>query len=158
MDATTMQGTVETVDDVNTLLSMELSDLAALPDIKVPPTGRYTFGITVETKDDGKHPTVQVKYEVVDIVEQVNADETPAKVGDAFFVNYTIDNKWGLGKLNKDLEVYSKYFNLTNIGEIIGAMEGIQIKGTVKHRADTKNLDDEGNPRVYGSVVNVEIL
>jgi hypothetical protein len=37
-------------------------------------------------------------------------------------------------------------------------MEGVQIEGTVRQREDKKNLDDDGKPRIYGTVVNVEIL
>ena len=153
-----LAGTIETLDSVDALLNTELSELAALPDFKVPPLGRYKFGVTTATKEDGDHPQVVVTYELIECVEQVNAEDVPAKPGDIFSVNYTIDNKFGLGKLQKDLQPYSEYFNVTNIGDILQNMEGVQITGTVKRREDKKNLDDEGNPRVYGTVVNVEIM
>lgn len=157
-EETLMPGTIETLDSLDSLLNTDLSELAALPDLKVPPLGRYKFGLTTSTKEDGEHPAVVLKYEILECVEQVNEADVPAKVGDIFMVNYTIDNKYGLGKLQKDLQVYATYFNITNIGEILTNMEGVQIIGTVKRREDKKNLDDEGNPRVYGTVVNIEIM
>jgi hypothetical protein len=152
-------GTIETLDNIESLLNVNLSDLAALPDLKVPPLGRYKLAVTTKTSsDDAQHPALSIWYEVLECLEQVNADDIPAKVGDTFSVQYTIDNKWGLGKLQKGLQVYSMYFNQENIGEIVSLIEGIQINGTVKRREDKKTLDDDGNPRIYGSVVNIEIL
>ena len=157
MNTETMPGTIETLDNLESLFNTDLTELAGLPDLKVPPIGRYALGVTVSTKEEGEHPQVVIKYEIVECLEQVNTDDTPAKVGDLFTVNYNIDNKYGMGKLEKDLQVYSTFFNTTNIGEILQNMEGVQITGTVKRREDKKTLDDDGNPRVYGTVVNVEI-
>jgi hypothetical protein len=156
-DLSALAGTIETIDNLDALLATDLSELAELADIKVPPIGRYTLGISVSTKDD-KVPQVLVKYEIISCIEQVNAEDIPAKGGDSFFVTYNIDNKYGLGKLQKDLQVYAEYFNQSNIGDILESMEGVQIEGTVRQREDKKNLDDDGKPRIYGTVVNVEIL
>src|ERR1017187_3761653 len=160
MNDTNVQGTIETLYDIDSLLNTDLTELAALADIKVPPIGRYTLGITSSTKEsDGKSaPQVVVKYEVIACLEQVNAEEVPAKIGDSFFTNFNINNRYGLGLLQNSLTTFSDHFGVTNIGELLGLMEGVQINGTVKQRKDMKTLDDDGNPRVYGTVVNVEIL
>ena len=150
-------GTVTNAGDVNSLLGMELSELADLAEIKVPPVGRYQFSLETSTKDTGTHPQVLFAYTILGIVEQVNATDVPAKLGDKFYVSYNIDNEFGLGGLKKDLKLYAAHFNTSNIGELLTHMDGVMIAGTVKQRVDKTKLDDDGNPRVYGSVVNVEI-
>ncbi len=149
---------IKTLDDLNVLLDTELSDLADLPELKVPPVGRYTLCVATKTKDDGEHPQVVIEYSVVEVGELADPDETPPNVDDKFFVNYNIDNEYGLGKLKKDLAAFGTALCITKIGELLTAMDGLVVKGTVKRREDKKNLDDDGKPRVYGTVVGVEVL
>ena len=151
-------GTINSIDSVDSLFATDLAELADLADLRVPPVGRYELSVEVRTKDDSDKPSISIDYTVVAILEQINPEEVPAKVGDKFGVLYSISNEYGLGKLKKDLKPYSDYFNTSNIGELVEQMDGCIIAGTVRQRADKKNLDDSGNPRIYGSVVNVEVI
>ncbi len=144
-------------DDIAALLDADLSDLADLADFKVPPVGRYLIGVSVETKEIGDHPAVVVNYDIQEVLELSDPEATPPTIGDKFSENFNIDNEYGLGNLKKYLKPYSAYFNTGNIGELLQVMDGIVITGTVKRREDKNKTDDEGKPRVYGSVVNIEV-
>lgn len=150
-------GAIKQLDEIQSLLDADLADLADLADFKVPPLGRYTLGLSVETKDIGGHPAVIFNYDVQGIIEQVNAEDTPATIGDKFGENFNIDNEFGLGKLKKSLKPYAAFFSTSSIGQLLECMDGVVIEGTVKRREDAIKLDDDGKPRVYGSVVNVEV-
>jgi hypothetical protein len=144
--------------DVASLLDTELSDLASLEEFKVPPVGRYVMQVETETKDDGEHPKVVITYTMMEVKEVVNADDVPPKPGDKFSESFNIDNKYGVGKLKKILLPYAAHFGTTKTGETLEVLEGCMIEGTVRRREDKKNQDDEGNNRVYGTVVAVTVI
>ena len=149
---------LKTFDDVSNLLDTDLQDLADLADFKVPAAGRYRLGLSVETKEVGGHPAVVFNYDVQEVLELANPEDTPPTIGDKFGENFNIDNEFGTGKLKKVLKPYAAHFNASNIGQLLSTLDGIVITGTVKRREDKEKLDDDGNKRVYGSVVNVEIM
>lgn len=150
-------GKMKQFEELQSLLDADLADLADLADFKVPPVGRYTLGLSVETKEIGGHPAVIFNYDVQSIIEQVDPDAPAATIGDKFCENFNIDNEFGLGKLKKSLKPYAAFFSTTNIGTLLSMLDGIVIDGTVKRREDAAKLDDDGKPRVYGSVVNVTV-
>lgn len=148
---------LKTLDDVQGLLDADLADLADLADFRVPAAGRYGMSLSVETKTIGEHPAVVFTYEVTEVIELANPEDAAPTIGDKFGENFNIDNEYGLGKLKKSLKPYAEFFNTSNIGQLLSSMDGITITGTVKRREDKEKLDDDGNKRVYGSVVNVEV-
>lgn len=157
MNDTTAQGTLKQFDSALSLLSTDLSELADLPDFKVPPAGRYKLNLCAETKEINGRDSIVFNYEVLETLELSNPEDTPPTIGDKFGEQFSITNEFGVGKLKKVLKPYADSFSVTNIGELLGLLDGVIIDGTVKRREDKKNSDDEGKPRVYGSVVNVTV-
>lgn len=150
-------GTLKIFDGIDSLLNTDLTELADLADFKVPAAGRYTLNVSAETKEIGTHPAVCLNYEVMGIVELADPESVPPTIGDKFGENYNIDNEYGVGRLKKALQPYAASLNIGNIGELLEALQGIVITGTVKRREDKEKVDDDGNKRVYGSVVNVAV-
>jgi hypothetical protein len=150
-------GNLKEFESIESLLDTDLTDLADLADFKVPAAGRYALSVDVEHKDINGHPAIVFNYSVLETLELANPEDAAPTIGDKFGENFNVDNEFGVGKLKKALKPYAENFSVNNIGELLGMLDGLVIHGTVKRREDKKATDDDGKPRVYGSVVNVEI-
>lgn len=157
MNQVLANGNMKSFDNIESLLDAELSDIADLADFKVPALGRYKLSLSVETKEINGNAAVVFNYEVLEVIEMTNADDTPPTIGDKFGEQFTIANEFGVGKLKKSLKPYADHFGVSKIGELLPMLDGVLIDGTVKRREDAAKLDDDGKPRVYGSVVNVTV-
>lgn len=157
MSNTNTAGHLTSFADSNSLLNCELADLAGLPEFKVPTAGRYTLSLDNEFKELNGHETLILKYTVVGIIEQADATATPPLIGDSFGESFRISSDIGVGKLKAALAVYGEQLGLTNVGDIINAIKGLVIEGTVIRREDKEKLDAAGNKKIYGSVVGAVI-
>lgn len=157
MNTTTAQGVLKQFDSADQLLGIDLAELADLADFKVPAPGRYALSVSAEIKEINSKPAVVFNYEVLEVKELSNPEDVPPTIGEKFSESFQIGNEIGTGKLKKTLLPYAQAFGQTNIGELLTLIDGVVIEGTVKVRHDREKVDDDGKPRVYGSVVNVVV-
>jgi len=125
--------------DQSLLLSTDLSDLADLPDYKVPSNGYFKLSLDVEVKQVNGKDAVTANYTVLETLELADPAATPPTVGDQFGEMFSLDNEFGVGKLKKFLAPFAAAFGTTNIGGLLEQLNGVQVFATVRQRADKKD-------------------
>jgi len=144
--------------NLDQLMSASLDDLADLPTFEAPPNGSYRLDLTVEAKkkDDGKDVVV-FKYIVDACVEQANAAEQPAEIGQLFQEQFQISNDVGAGFFKLNAAVLMPAIGASNFAEFFEKAKGLKVFGVVKQRkVESKEAGEP--PRIYASVSNLQVL
>lgn len=128
-------------------------DFDALPDLpgfSVPPAGSYKLKMTLSMKEINKKSAVEAEFEVVELLEQADPTEAPAKIGDKFSSAFFLDNQFGLGKLKETIAPLKDFFGTGSLAAIAEQCQGLSIAGTVKVRSDKNDAEKK-----YASVSNI---
>jgi len=141
--------------NLDQLMTSSLDDLADLPTFEAPPNGSYRLDLSVEAKkkDDGKDVIV-FTYLVDACVEQANAADKPAEVGQKFTEQFQLANETGAGFFKRAAAVLMPAIGASTFPEFFEKAKNLKVFGVVKQRKVTK----DGEDRIYASVENLQVL
>lgn len=137
--------------DVASLLDSNLDAIDDLPEFAVPPNGAYQLSVSFEFKEVNKHPCIEARHTIVQVLELENSQDNPPKVGDQFSQLFMLDNEFGQGNLKKYAKPFFERFGLTQYKQLLTIGE-VVIACSVKQRKDKDDKD-----KVYGRVDNIVI-
>ncbi len=130
-------------------------DFDAIPDLPafaVPPAGHYKLKLTILSKTINAKQAVEFGYEVVEILEQADPTEAPAKIGDKFSCAYFLDNEFSLGKLKADIAPLQAFCGQKQLAAVAEQCQGLSVYGVVKVRRDKNDADKK-----YASVSSLTV-
>jgi hypothetical protein len=120
---------------LDSLLDMQLDDIADLPEFKSFPAGAHKVSISLESKQVGTHPCVEVKLVAIETLELASPTDTvPLSAGDSTGVLYMLDNEFGVGKLKAVLKPLSVHCGTTGIRDTIEASKNLEAVVLTKIR------------------------
>lgn len=126
------------LNSMEALLAASIDDIADLPSFKAPPTGNYQLKLKVEPKIIANKPALEFSYEILEIRELANSEDTPPNVGDKCSEAYFL-NEIGLGKLKQLVSGEAGLWvslGATNWAEFVAAANDIIVNGTLKRVPD----------------------
>ena len=123
------------VDNISSLLDLNLDDLDDLPEFVVPPAGSYSAVIlSCEEKMIGTHPAVEMKFKLLETMELANPSEVHVADGTECGVAFMLDNKYGVGDMKASLAPIKAALGTTSARETMAACKGLAILLVTKIR------------------------
>ena len=120
---------------IDSILDMNLEDLADMPAFFVPPNGAYSATIlNMESKKIGDHPAVEVNFRIDAVLELADAAATPPPVGTETSTSYMTDNEYGVGSLKELLKPLGAATGESSVAAIMAAAKGMQVMIVTKNR------------------------
>ncbi len=150
-------------ENLETLLDIELDDLADLPEFVTPPAGAYSYlgeEFSAETDDKSGTVYVHVKFKLMQTLELVNPDDTPVPDGTVIDQRFDLGNEWAQGALKKITTAYKEGFDITKLsqmGDVFPGSEGGIVLGTRAGKVtEEMKLNDE-KPRVFTTIKTISL-
>jgi hypothetical protein len=126
--------------DLNSLLDGTLDDIADLPSFKPWPTGAYKAVLTLTQKEISKHPAVEAKFKLIEILQLADASEVAEedipKVGDESSMAFMLDNEFGQGNFKKIMAASTEKFGTASNREHISNMQNAEVNVVLTVRPD----------------------
>jgi hypothetical protein len=134
-----------TTTDFDSILDMQLDDIADLPEFKVFPAGAHRVTIKFEKKEINKHPAMELKLKLIETVEMVQPDEVAPAAGTESSVAFMMDNEFGMGKFKEVLKPLAAHLGFSRVSEIIeqsADMECLVVTKVRQNKEKTQNYLD----------------
>jgi hypothetical protein len=142
-------------DNISSLLDSNLDDLADLPEFVVPPAGAYNATIlSIEKKEIGEHPAVEMKFKLNETMELASASDAPVAAGTECGVSFMLDNEFGVGSMKAALKPLQVAFGTNSVRETMEAAKGANIMLVTKVRNGKGDKAD----KKYLGVQKIEVL
>jgi hypothetical protein len=138
--------------NIDSLLDMQLDDLADLPEFKVFPAGAHRATMKFERKEISTHPAIELKFKLLETVELSDPSEVAPDVGTESSVAFMLDNEFGVGKLKEVLKPLSAHLGVTKVSEVIEASAGLEVLVVTKVRQNKEKTQN------YLDVVSLQVL
>lgn len=126
--------------DIDNLLDSTLDDLEDLPEFKPYPAGVHRVQVSLETKEVGGHPSVEVACKLLETAELANptSDTVPADGSEASML-CMLDNEFGRGALKLVAKPIGEALGTGVIREVIEQAKDIEcmIVTSVRKNKDT---------------------
>lgn len=102
------------------LLTADFADLPVAASYRIPPSGAYRFKVTGKfgASKAGK-PMVTTDYEVLEVINQADANEQAAVVGDKFSQYFMWGDERGMGDIQGFVAPFVKHFGVSRIGDLL---------------------------------------
>lgn len=138
--------------DLDSLLDLQLDDIADLPEFKVFPPGAYTCTIEFTKKVINNHPSVELKLVVVEVQELTDPSSEVMIAGTESSVAFMMDNEFGAGKFKKVMAPLAEHFGTTSVLKIIDESKGLEclVVTTTRQSKDKKNT--------YLDIVSLQVI
>lgn len=138
---------------IDSLLDMQLDDLADLPAFVPFPPGLHQCVLNFSQKKIGTHPAIEIKLTVLETLELADPSATPPAKGDTSSVAYMLDNEYGQGAFKKVAAALQAHFtDAKSLGAIIKEAEGCTCNVVTKLRGDKKDTS-----KFYLDVVELQV-
>jgi len=139
------------------LLDKSIDDIEDLPGFEVPVNGVYSLKFSTAlkvVKMKGKDADcVEANFEVIECLEQNDAEATPTKAGTKFSMLFNVENDIAAGKMKELLAPIAAHFQESDLAKLVTeTCKDLIITATIKRRADKEDPD-----KFYPSVSNVLI-
>lgn len=126
------------------LLDKNLDDIDDLPGFMTPSNGVYLLKFSTSTKVVNDKHAVSADFEVLECVEQNNAEDPATPPGTKFNVLFFLENEFGIGKLKELLKPISEHFGVPSLSVLVTeTCKDLEITAKVKQR---KNKEDPDRP------------
>jgi hypothetical protein len=122
------------LSDLDNLLDASLDDLADLPEFGTYPGGTHKVAIDWESKKVNDHPSLELKFKLVETLELANPTDEPLAVGAEGSVLFMLDNEFGQGKLKNVLKPLGAATGANKMSEIVAASKGMEVVLVTKVR------------------------
>lgn len=143
-------------EDVNVenLLDMTLDELEDLPEFKPYPAGVHKVLVSLEQKEVGGHPSVEVACKMIETVELANptTDQAPAAGSEASML-CMLDNEFGRGALKAVATPIGVAMGVGVIREVIEQANDIEciIVSSIRPKKDDPDT-------VYLNIKELEVV
>lgn len=141
-------------DNTIAMPDLDFDTLPELAGFSVPPAGYYKLTLNIASKLINKKPAIELGYKVLEILEQSDPTEAPAKIGDMFSTAYFLDNDIAKGSLRNALAPLKEFAGSTSLPAIAEACKDLEVFGVVKVRKVEKAGADA---KYYASVENIVV-
>ena len=138
---------------LDSILDVQLEDLADRPAFVVPPNGAYNAIIlSMEEKTIGEHPAIEVKFQFVETLELANEADTPVAAGTESSCAFMLDNEYGVGDFKAFTAPLATALGVTTGRDVVAGAAGMQVMVVVKNR---KNKD---KTQTYLGIDSIQVL
>jgi hypothetical protein len=137
---------------IDSLLDMNLDDLADIPEFKVFPAGAYTCQINFEKKTIGTHPAIEAKLKMLSCVELADPAEVAPEVGTESSTAYMLDLEMGQGNFKKLMKPLQEHFQISRLPELLEASANAEVMVVTKIR---QNKD---KTQSYLDIVSLQVV
>lgn len=120
--------------DLNSLLDMNLDDLADLPAFEIYPAGAHKVRIGWETKSINSHPSLELKMAYLECIELSSPGDKVPDIGTECSVLFMLDNEFGQGKLKAAVSKLRDFFGTSNLFQIVEQSQGLEVTVVTKIR------------------------
>lgn len=151
------------MSDMFDMLDKSIDDLADLPSFKVPDTGIYKLGVTVEVKEINNKPSVIAHCRVDELVEledETIAENERARNGDKFDVAFILkdtdgnDNEMGWGRLKEFCKPFENHFGEKNLRTLLTQHLGSEVLVSAKVKKQARKSEpDKFDARISNIVI-----
>lgn len=144
---------------LDSLLDATLDDLADMPSFVTPPAGAYMATIvSMETKQIGTHPAIEVNFKLLETRELADPTATPVAAGMPVSCAYMMDNEYGQGDFKNLMKPIVTATGSASVREAMEAAKGMEVLIVSKIRLGKKvdGQSEEDRPK-YFSVVKLEV-
>jgi len=125
--------------DLDSLLDVNIDDLADMPEFTVFPNGVHRVVIKWERKEVNSHPCVELKMTAVETVELADpGKDTPLSVGAESSVLFMMDNEFGQGSFKAVIKPIAQHLGASKISDAMDQSNGMEVEVTCKVRTDKK--------------------
>ena len=129
------------------LLSKSIDDIEDLAGFEVPVAGMYSLklstAVKVVTMKNSPRDCVEANFEVIECLEQNNADEPATKPGTRFSMLFQLGHEVSEGKMKELLLPIAAHFGVRDMATLITetCKDGVIVVAKVKRRADKDDAD-----------------
>lgn len=116
-----------------------VADLEDLPSFEPYPNGAHLVTIEFERKVVNDNPAIILKTEMVETQQLEDEAAVAPKPGDKYDFMFSISNEFGEGSLKNILAPLAEQTGITNNGQLLDHVKGMQALITTKQRMDKKN-------------------
>lgn len=147
-----MNANTNSAADLDSLLDMDLDDIADLPEFKVFPAGAHRCTMKLEKKMIGTHPAWELGLKLQETLELTDAAEVAPEAGTESSVAYMMDNEFGQGKFKELVKPLAAHYGVTKIGEVVEQSNGAEVVVVTKVRQNKEKTQS------YLDVVSIEVV
>lgn len=125
--------------NLDSLLDSTLDDLEDLPSFEPYPAGAHRVLATMEAKDIGGKPCVELSFKLLETMELADPSAKEPKAGDTANTLYMLDNEYGRGNLKKVAIPLGTALGVTSIREVVDQCKEVEcviITGLRKDKND----------------------
>lgn len=119
---------------LDSLLDSSIDDLADMPAFAVLPAGVFRVALSFEQKEVNKHPSVEMKLVVREVVEMADTSEAPPAVGDESGMLFMLDNEFGQGSLKEIVKPLAAATGGSSLREVLDGAKGMEVQVVSKPR------------------------
>jgi hypothetical protein len=138
--------------DLDSLLDMDLDDLADLPEFKVFPAGAHRCIMKLEKKMIGTHPAWELGLKLQETLELTDAAEVAPEAGTESSVAYMMDNEFGQGKFKELVKPLAAHYGVTKVAEVVEQSNGAEVVVVTKVRQNKEKTQS------YLDIVSIEVV
>lgn len=138
--------------NLDSLLDMNLDDLADLPEFKVFPAGAHRCTLAWESKSVNDKPSLECKLRLVETVEFADPSETPMEAGTESSMLFQLQNEFSQGKLKEVIKPLAEHFGVGKLSEVIEASKGVEVLAITKQRMN------KDKTQTYLDIVKLQVL
>jgi hypothetical protein len=141
-----------TTTNLDSILDMQLDDIADLPEFKVFPAGAHRVTIKFDKKEINKHPAMELKLKLIETVEIVDPSEIAPAAGTESSVAFMLDNEFGVGKFKEVLKPLAAHLGLSQVSEIIEQSADMECLVVTKIRTNKEKTQN------YLDIVSLQVM
>lgn len=119
------------------LLDKSIDDIDDLAGFETPVPGMYSLKFSTSLKKVNDKDCVSCDFEVIECIEQNDAELAPTKPGTKFNTLHQLENDIALGKLKEMLVPVSQHFGVSNLATLVQeTCKDLIVVAKVKRRKD----------------------
>lgn len=119
-------------------IEFDLSEVADLPPLEIPPAGTYQLKLTLEQKEINDKAKLLFQYEVTSALSLQHPEGDQPVVGTKFSEFFNL-NKEGLSFAKDKLLVLSAAFGTTSVAALIDAVKDLAVTAEVSKKTSKKD-------------------
>lgn len=121
----------------SSLLAKSIDDIDDLPGFEVPVNGMYSLKFSTAVKVINGKSAVEANFEVIECLEQNDANEPATKAGTKFSQMFYLENEVALGKMKELVMPVAAHFGERSLETLVMVTcKDLIVTAKVKRRAD----------------------
>lgn len=129
------------MSNLDNLLDLTLDDLADLPEFKPFSAGVHQVLATMDTKEVGGKPCVELSFKLIETAEKANPQDPDSNAGDTASTLFMLDNEFGLGNLKNCATPIAVALGCSSIRDVVEQCKDVECLIVTSIRVDKNDPD-----------------